>query len=284
MTENTLTWWSLLCAVAMLNLVAWSASASVLRRRHALSEPAVRLTVRLQMLLSAGYMLGCAYRSVFPVFDVPRLCLVDSWLSSVAMGRSVATVAELCFAAQWALLLRGVARDTGSPFGVAVSWALVPLICVAEMFSWYSVLTTANIGHVVEESLWGLCGTLLVISFILVWPRADAKARPLLATGALLALGYALYMFQVDVPMYWSRWVLDSEHGRQYLSITQGLLDTSSRWIVSHRWDDWKTEVVWMSVYFSVAVWLSISLMHLPVRWPARRAQLNQGYGKLIHE
>lgn len=284
MTENTLTWWSLLCAVSLLNVAAWTASASALRRRHALADPVTRLSVRLQMLLSAGYVLGCAYRSAFPVFDVQRLCLFDSWLSSVAVGRSVATFAELCFAAQWALLLRGVARDTGSAVGTAVSWMVVPLIAVAELFSWYSVLTTSNIGHVVEESIWGLCATLLVVSFILAWPRADSKVRPLLAAGAVLGLCYVLYMFQVDVPMYWSRWVLDSEHGRQYLSVTQGLLDTSTRWIVSHRWDDWKTEVVWMSIYFSIAVWLSISLMHLPVRWPARRAEFNQGYGKLIHE
>ena len=284
MTDNTLTWWSLLCVVSLLNLVAWTASVSMLRRRHALADPAVRRAVRLQMLLSAGYVLGCAYRSAFPVFDVQRLCLVDSWLSSVAVGRSVATFAELCFAAQWALLLRGVSRDTGSDFGITVSKVVVPLIVVAELFSWYSVLTTSNIGHVVEESIWGLCGTLVVVSFILVWPRCDSKLRPLLGAGAVLGLCYVLYMFHIDVPMYWSRWVLDSAHGRQYLSITQGFLDTSSRWTVSHRWEDWKTEVVWMSVYFSMAVWLSISLMHLPVRWPARRAQLNQAYGKLIHE
>ena len=275
MTENTLTWWSLLCVVSLLNLVAWTASVSMLRRRHALADPAVSRALRLQMLLSAGYVLGCAYRSAFPVFDVERLCLFDSWLSSVAVGRSVATFAELCFAAQWALLLRGVARDTGSGFGVTVSRVVVPLIVVAELFSWYSVLTTSNIGHVVEESIWGLCGTLVAVSFILVWPRCDSKVRPLLAAGAVLGLCYVLYMFQVDVPMYWSRWVLDSAHGRQYLSVTQGFLDTATRWTVSHRWDDWKTEVVWMSVYFSMAVWLSISLMHLPVRWPARRAQLN---------
>jgi len=284
MTENTLTWWSLLCLVSLLNLVAWTASVSMLRRRHALADPAVRRALRLQMLLSAGYVLGCAYRSAFPVFDVQRLCLVDSWLSSVAVGRSVATFAELCFAAQWALLLRGVARDMGSEFGVTVSRVVVPLIVVAELFSWYSVLTTSNIGHVVEESIWGLCGILVAASFILGWPRCDSKLRPLLAAGAVLGLCYVLYMFQVDVPMYWSRWVLDSAHGRHYLSVTQGFLDTATRWTVSHRWDDWKTEVVWMSVYFSMAVWLSISLMHLPVRWPARRAQLNQNYGKLIHE
>ena len=34
----------------------------------------------------------------------------------------------------------------------------------------------------------------------------------------------------------------------------------------THRWDDWKSEVVWMSLYFSVAVWLSIGLAHVRLR------------------
>ena len=33
---------------------------------------------------------------------------------------------------------------------------------------------------------------------------------------------------------------------------------------------DWQHEIAWMSLYFSVAVWLSIALVHAPV--PARRA------------
>jgi len=275
MTANTLTWWALLCAVSLVNVTAWTASASRLRRRHDLFDPVTRASIRLQMLLSAGYVLGCAYRSVFPVFDVQRLCLVDSWLSSVVVGRSVATCAELCFVAQWGLLLRGVANATGSAAGVTISRLIVPLIAVAELFSWYSVLTTSNIGHVVEESIWGLCAALLVAGLVSVWPRCGAKARPILAAGCALGLAYVAFMFEVDVPMYWARWMADLDQGRQYLSVTQGLLDTSGRWIVSHRWEDWKSEVVWMSLYFSVAVWLSIGLMHAPVRLPAQRVDGN---------
>jgi hypothetical protein len=75
---------------------------------------------------------------------------------------------------------------------------------------------------------------------------------------------YAAYMFLIDVPRYWSRWMADEAIGRHYLSITQGLHDVSTRWLVSYRWDDWKGEVTWMSLYFSVGVWLSIALIHAP--------------------
>jgi hypothetical protein len=50
------------------------------------------------------------------------------------------------------------------------------------------------------------------------------------------------------------------------LSIAQGLLDVSEHRIVSCRWEDWRSEVAWMSLYFSVGVWISISLIHAPAR------------------
>jgi len=264
MDGPTLTWWWLLCGVSLLNVLAWSASVAMVRGGPAALHPVVWGSTRLQMLLSAAYVLGCAYRSAFPVFDVRRLCLVDSWLSSVIVGRSVATVAELCFAAQWALLLRGVAQATGSPFGIKVSRVVVPMIAVAELCSWYAVLTTSNFGHVFEESIWGLCAALLVASLVFVWPRCRREARPVLAAACVVGVGYVIYMFCVDVPRYWARWVVDVDQGRPYLSLAQGLADVSGRWVVSHRWVDWETEVVWMSLYFSVAVWLSISAIHLP--------------------
>src|SRR5262249_49070162 len=150
---------------------------------------------RLQLLLSAGYVLGCAYRSALPVFDVPRLCLFDTWLSSVVVGRSVATFAELCFAAQWALMLRQISRATGGGVGRVTPIVVVPLIAVAEIFSWYSVLTTSNIGHVVEESLWGLAAGLMVMSMLWIWPKVSASMRPVLAAWCVAGIAYVGFMF-----------------------------------------------------------------------------------------
>jgi hypothetical protein len=262
MDSDTLAWWSFLCGVSALNVVAWAVSAQRLHGRSATLSAEAWTLMKWQMVLSAGYVLGCGYRSVFPVYDVQRQVLLDSWMSSVIVGRSVATVAELCFAAQWALLLRSVAQGCNSPGAVRVSYWIVPMILVAEMCSWYAVLTTSNLGHVIEESLWGFSAAMLVASLVYVWPRADRALRPLLLVACVMGLAYVFYMLHIDVPMYWSRWVQDEGQGRQYLGITQGVIDASSRWVVSHRWEDWKSEVIWMSLYFSVAVWLSIGLMH----------------------
>jgi hypothetical protein len=265
MTAELLWWWLFLCAVSGINILVWSLSTAALARASTRLSAEAYASRRWQLWLSAGFALGCAFRSVLPVYDVPRLCLFDSWLCSVIVGRSVATFAELCFAAQWALVLREYARTTGSRVAHAAGAAAVPLIVIAETFSWYSVLTTSNLGHVVEESLWGLCGLLLAVSLIAMWRHFDRVLRPRLALWCAASLVYVGYMFLIDVPMYWSRWVADEANGRSYLSIAHGLRDISERWVVSHHWADWQSELVWMSLYFSVGVWVSISLIHAPV-------------------
>ncbi len=271
MNTETLAWWALLCTVSLCNVLAWAVSARLLWRGRTALDTGELVFRQRQLLLSAAYVLGCAYRSALPVFDIPRLSLVDSAWASAAVGRSVATVAELCFAAQWALLLRETSRAAGSTLGRALSNAVVPLIVVAEFCSWHAVLSTANLGHVLEESLWGLTAILMVLGLLEVGRRSAGQARILFMLLAALATAYACYMFAVDVPMYWARWVADEAAGRAYLDLLPGLIDASSRWTVSHRWEDWRSEAVWMSLYFSTAVWLSIGLAHVPTsRYPAR--------------
>ena len=101
--EDATLWWHALCAIAGANLVAWTVSTAWLHRNR--PDGTTWPHQRLQLLLSALYVLGCGYRSFLPVFDVPRVVMVDSFASSVLVGRTVATLAELSFAAQWALLL-----------------------------------------------------------------------------------------------------------------------------------------------------------------------------------
>lgn len=264
MFDSTEQWWTALRVVSALNALAWVAAAWwTLRQRDTLT-PQAWASRRLQLLLCAGYVFGCAWRSLLPVYDVQRIVLVDSWWSSVIVGRSVATLAELCFAAQWALLLREAAAATASRFAHAVSRAMLPMIVIAETCSWHAVLTTANLGHVFEESLWGLCAALLAASLLAIWPRVEVSRRPLLAFLCAAAAVYVAYMAAVDVPMYWARWVADEAEGRAYFGVLQGAADASTRWTVTHNWDVWRTEVTWMTLYFSVAVWISLALVHLP--------------------
>jgi hypothetical protein len=216
----------------------------------------------MQLLLSAVYVLACAFRSWLPVYDIPRIVIVDSRLSSVIVGRSVATIGELCFSVQWALLLHGMGQLSHSIFGQAASLAIVPLILLAEAYSWHAVLTTAQRGHVVENSIWGATAALAVVSMLVIGPHRIADLYPPMIVCCVGAVAYVMFIFWFDVPMYWSRWLADQASGRQYLSLAQGLVDVCRRRVVSSRWEDWKGEALWMALYFTFGVWSSIFIVH----------------------
>ena len=40
---------------------------------------------------------------------------------------------------------------------------MVPLIVMAETYSWYAVATTNYVGNTMEESTWGLVSILLIL-------------------------------------------------------------------------------------------------------------------------
>lgn len=258
-------WWISLSSVAVFNILVWSVSASVLASRHAhffsLRQYRQR---RWLMWLSAIYVAGCAFRSWLPRIDLERICLVQSSLSNMLLGRTVATVAELCFIAQCALLLHQAGKQTANRFVEMISLILFPLIVVAEGASWYAVLSTNYLGHVVENSLWTFCAGLLFASFLFLWPHSDRSQRHFLAAMMVFAIGYIAFMMRIDVPMYWMRWNADILAETQYLSLAQGIQDASQACMVSFDWAVWREEIPWMTLYFTIAVWVSIALAHVP--------------------
>jgi len=245
-------WWAVLSTLAIVNPIAWMI---IMKKAPAFRRP--------QLLLSLGYVLGCGFRSLLPRADVQRICLVDSWISSVAVGRSVATIAELCFAAQLALILREYSKEAGSPLGDAFSRLIFPLLVLAECFSWFGVISTNYIGNTIEESLWTLSALLLACGLASLLRVSEGRQRRLLQ-AAIVGCGlYICFMISVDVKMYATRWLADEAAGKIYLSFADGFRDVSSRWHVTFDIEQWRTEIPWMTAYFSFAVWTSIGICRL---------------------
>ncbi|MGZ3692724.1 MAG: hypothetical protein ACXVBE_02025 [Bdellovibrionota bacterium] len=215
---------------------------------------------------SALYVFGCAFRSFLPRADVQRIVLFDTWASSVFVGRSVATFAELAFIIQWSLAIGYLAKATNSPFAARISKLIVALIFTAECFSWYAVITTHYLGNSVEESLWAISYTLIAIA---IWHLRKTLKGTLRLTALLSIFGclvYVAFMATVDVPMYLSRWHHDSIAGKPLLGIWDGLVDLNTHWTLTHDIQTWREEIPWMSLYFSCAVWMSLALCYLPLR------------------
>jgi len=252
-------WWGLLTAVSAANIATWF----VLYRQLG-QAPAGGLGstpgIELMLLLCAGYVFGCAFRSLLPRADVQRICLFDTWLSSVMVGRSVATVAELCFAAQWAVMLHQLGTVTGADTTLSAAWVIVPLILIAECLSWHAVLTTNYLGNAIENSIWAASFFIVGIGLCRLLPEFDGAVRITLVVAIAGIVAYLAFLMTVDVPMYLARWRTRGADGTRHLSALEGLRDVSTRWVVTHDIAEWKDEITWMSLYFSIAVWASLAL------------------------
>jgi hypothetical protein len=252
-------WWGLLTLVSGVNIAVWF----VLYRELPLQPAAAAggaSGIGAMLLFCAAYVFGCAFRSFLPRADVQRICLFDTWWSSVLVGRSVATVAEIGFVAQWAILLHQLGTMTGAQTTVNAAWVIVPLILIAECLSWYAVLTRNYLGNAIENSLWAVAFFIVGVGLCRLLPEFHGAVRVVLAIAIAGIAGFLAFLMTIDVPMYLNRWRTGEADGDKRLTPREGLRDVSTRWVVTHDLAEWKDEIAWMSLYFSLAVWSSLAL------------------------
>jgi hypothetical protein len=255
---RTTAWWRCLIGIAVLNIVLWVLT-------YVSVKPDGPYQVW-QVRLSGVFAIVCAYRSWLPRIDLERYCLVDSPASSIFLGRSAATLAEVGFAAQMALWLQRVGQLAGLPLVCHFSYAVVPLLALAQVFCWASVITLNHLGHAIEESIWAGTMAGVVICLATAYPSVTGVPRLFVAAGVLCTAGYVLFMVVIDVPMYVRRWRRGRARGEAYLSFRAGLADALMRRVVTQAWAIWRPEVAWLTGYFSFAVWVSLAFVHLPGR------------------
>lgn len=272
-------WWVLLTLVSVANIGGW-----LWLYRHLHGQPTGSLGgsagLELMLLLCAAYVFGCAFRSFLPRADVQRICLFDTWLSSVVVGRSVATVAEICFAAQWVIVLYQLGAMTGTDTTVNAALLVMPLILIAEGFSWYAVITTKYWGNAIENSIWALAFFIVGVGLCRLLWEFDGPVQVVLVITIVGIAGYLAFLMTIDVPMYVKRWRAEIASRSKFLRPLDGLRDVSTRWVVTRDLAEWKDEILWMSLYFSLAVWASLALCalyslgdHLP-RYRAEAPQM----------
>jgi hypothetical protein len=252
-------WWALLTLVSGMNIAVWFLLYRYFQKPQTDGLGSAS-GIELMLFLCAAYVFVCAFRSLLPRADVQRICLFDTWLSSVTVGRSAATVAEVCFAAQWAIILHQLGTMTGADTTLNAAWVIVPLIVIAECFSWHAVLTRNYLGNAIENTIWAVAFFIVAVGLCRLLPEFEGAARAILIIAIVGIAGYLAFLATVDVPMYLARWRADVANGTRRLSHLEGLRDASVRWIVTHDLAEWKGEMAWMALYFSAAVWASLAL------------------------
>ena len=276
--QHTLRWWAILSFIALCNIVFWCYSYMSLRTSQNENEnqSAPSSTTHphqyYQLVLSGIYVFVCAYRSFLPRIDLERYCLFDTMLSSIFLGRTAATIAEIAFSCQIALFLHRLAEVHGHPIAQMLSVGLVPMIVIAQCFCWCGVISLNHLYHAIEESIWAVCSIFVAFimgSFVYYHPENTSLVRIGLI-GVVISVLFFIFMAIVDVPMYIRRWKENKEQssikGKKIIqkSSFEGAVDAWERRNVTKSWEVWREESMWLTGYFSSAVWLSLFLVHMP--------------------
>jgi hypothetical protein len=249
----TLWLWSI-AALAAFNVGVWIWIA----RSDSLRTPYAET----QLLLSGVYVGVCGFRSLFPRVDLERVCLWDTWLSAILLGRTAATIAEVCFALQCVLFVQRLSDITGMPLLNTGALAFIPLVIVAEVVCWYAVLSLNHIGHAIEESLWALLMLILSAASGAAALAVQGPLRWMLIAGCVVYGVGAALTIAFDVRMYIRRWRQLKTDGVR-LTLATGLRDSRTRRHPTLAWAVWREEWPWMTLYFSIGVWTSLAMVLL---------------------
>lgn len=249
--NKTYIWWKFLCMMAGINIFVWLAALWLHFDMQSFSYS--------QPVLSGIYVLVCAFRSFYPRIDLERYCLFDTPLSSVALGRACATVAEICFSAQCALLIHDLGILLDSSAIIFISYIIVPIIVFAQLSCWYAALTLNHFWHGIEEFAWVIMVFLAAGCFYTGFVTLDGVYKVLMGIGLLSCLGSAYIMLFLDIPMYLSR--TKSKSDTRHLRFEEGINDALTRRVQTSDWKVWKQEAMWITPYFTFGVWLSIGMM-----------------------
>jgi hypothetical protein len=123
------------------------------------------------------------------------------------------------------------------------------------------VLTTNYLLHAVENSLWTLAAALGLVAFLSLRLQAQGATARFIDAACVGGLVYIAFMVIVDVPMYIVRW---QGAGGFTVPLDEGVRAVLERCVVRREWSAWREDATWLTLYFTVCVWVSVALPHAP--------------------
>jgi hypothetical protein len=159
------------------------------------------------------------------------------------------------------LLIYDLGQLLNSSTIVYISYLIVPLIVLAQIFCWYAALTLDHFWHGMEEFAWVVMVLLAAGCFLEGYLTLSGGYQALMVVGLLSCIGCAYIMLFIDIPMYFARKEESSRVGTQYLTVAEGIDDALNRRVQTSDWKVWKKEALWITPYFTFGVWLSIGMM-----------------------
>lgn len=268
-------------AVNVMNL-AWCALI-LLKTRITTPDPdsAYRRWMRVMGVL---FTLVAAYRSVFVCKYSTQAAWFDSVANSSLLIRSFALLAEVSFSGQIALAMMRASRDlalvprgtTARLYIERAPYVLWGSIILAQVFATTGVITKSELSFAIEETLWSVGFTavlpLAILQYRRVSPLEDGAGRLRLLRSftrinLFWCVVYCLWGVCINLPLV--VWPAAIEQLRTGLPPVQtGLGAVRNAFFVVHAtqaWKDWGFGFLfWHSSYFSLCIWISLSMMRAP--------------------
>lgn len=281
-----LPWWS---SMVILNIISLLVGLIIfVRSKKADKLKPETAKYRKRMRIAGLIFISVAlYRSVFVSSYPERIAWFESMANSPIIIRSLATFAELAFAAliMWSLLKMNKDiplpehhkdnkildfLETKTPYLFFIFLFLAQFFATAGLFTQYTIL------FAIEETFWGLAflfiAPLLVIQFKQVFSNKDPNYkkemllyRIFLTIMLVFTSGYLIFQFAFALPVtLYSQ--IAADFAKPHPTLIQGIKDSVYNFTATRDFETWGGWgfFIWHSGYFTILVWMVLFFMNGP--------------------
>ena len=214
--------------------------------------------------LAVPYVFMTIWRSFWPAMYNERATYWDNWMSSVFLGRLLATIGEICYAHQAGYgLLRANEElklisgrdnwfiDNGIDF---LSKLSMFLCTIAQCFCITGMFTRDHWFGGIEESMWTVANASIFPCAVFMFYEAlehqnrhiDLEStKRFLFMMIFVSLAFALYVGFEHVPILLGMSAKEHSEGVEFMKITDGFWHSITVWTATKTYESWKNDWLW---------------------------------------
>ena len=270
-------WWTFLIIISIFNILFISIYAFT----HKLNNKQFIIFV-----FAFIFSIVCAIRAFYPTKYTEKTCFLKTKYYTPFVIRVLATIAEIAYILLFVYVFIYIIKNIKTITNINLDYLkkyvyiVIPIIILAEVFSWLGSITEYQLWNVSEEVLWFLSSIILIVISLYILNNIKhiktSKIRSIyyLLSGIVpVATIFATFMIVVDIPMYIQRWVkgekiesktihqifneFKSKHRKNFDNKINDFRQCKK---VDKSLNTWKQEMPWLTGYFTIGVWTTFVL------------------------
>lgn len=270
-------WWTFLIIISIFNILFISIYAFT----HKLNNKQFIIFV-----FAFIFSIVCAIRAFYPTKYTEKTCFLKTKYYTPFVIRVLATIAEIAYILLFVYVFIYIIKNIKTITNINLDYLkkyvyiVIPIIILAEVFSWLGSITEYQLWNVSEEVLWFLSSIILIVISLYILNNIKhiktSKIRSiyyLLSCIVPVATIFATFMIVVDIPMYIQRWVkgekiesktihqifneFKSKHRKNFDNKINDFRQCKK---VDKSLNTWKQEMPWLTGYFTIGVWTTFVL------------------------